>query len=1418
VSSIDQLSAALKLHEAIADAQKAIGKTAQAANDRFGEQVELAKQLRDVIGDISDRSGNLQSLSDALSDVGNTMDKTSDATKNTTGRLGELDKALKEGEKSSRGLSAGGTAVVGAFVGLGAAFKKTFSELGALGSLFGSVTRSILGVGSAIIALPFRLLGNLVKFAASGGGGMELRQAYEDVRKTFGDLATNEAKSVVESFQEMRSRAGDLGGTGLSLSRVFGVGPGGLAAALRAVNELAESLGARFSVLQDDIARAGGEIIAFQKGLGLTSEQMAALGTRAISEGRTFDDVLSETASLAIQMGDQFGVSAKLISRDMATMAADFENFGSLSQEELATTAVFARKLGLEVQDLQGVIGTFDNFESAAENASKLAQAFGVNIDAIQMLNAENPAERIDQLRESFFAAGKSIENMTRQERALLAQTTGLSGAALEAAFAQENMGLSYDQISAAAEDAADSPMSTAESMERLADSIERVFESGGGMDSFFGAFAEGFQQGLRWGGPFRELIRNIRRSLRETRRAGRSFARMIQRSFPGLIDIIGALADAFDPERFAGFFRDVESAAEKFFENMDPSNPSATIGAFFSDLRAAFTDNFGDGGDSILSRLGEGFQKALNFIGQVIVGAIPHIVDAMAGLLEALLAFLRTGEIPMADAASGMLGGLSGAFAEAFQGLGPVLQEAADTLLPLLKDVFVEMFKALLEEVGPLLGKLFAAMLLKNIVSAVVVGALKGGFAALATNFAGAMMAIPGFGGGGRGGPGGGGGGVDGTGGRGGLSGLISTLANLKKEQITKAAGNLIILGGAFAAALVLFVAGMAGAFLIARASGMFDDPTKFVMFMGVMASALIATALLVVASSSISGLAGALPALLLGLTTAAIVLTVGVVAFTAAVSLAWLAYKGTGMAENAAGVLGMFAVISAAVATLIGFAAAAVALTVIAALMIPMMVGIAATYLMLTEGVPMLVNGLGVSLNALRNLEAGPGDMAQFAAFSLVIGAVAVMMVALAGLGSLVMVSLGTFNFLANRGVKAVEKMMGKLGEDLFPAVGNMLSSMSNVNVEGVGAAVDAFGGIMEALQPLLDVATLAMNLSDNEDELDAMLTSVNDFITGVLDRVGPTMQRIVNSVRGMSLSEEARNVASTVVDIVGTFAQLYGAMNSSYATLEGGTEVIGGRYRRGENGERGELRRADREITRPQRLAIIDTIEDKIAGVQSLIELISNNRGLVRGIVSAVEQIGSANIDEAGIEKISAVTSLLGALPRIMQGLEITEEAEDAGFFGSTTQSITRQMNPAEMRARMQTMVSALEVLAEFSPDIGRQINAIDDGLVLGDDGAERIATVVETYGKVAQGIADVYNAFASIGDIDISRQMDLIGSRFGIENGTVTVEAEAVNVTVNLNVTMDANRVAEVLANSQVVTNGRALATQSSVAPN
>lgn len=597
-------------------------------------------------------------------------------------------------------------------------FRQGLRNVTALGKGFVGFTaqaaKSIFNIGAAILAAPLHMLKKLVGIAAQSGGGMnELAQAIEDVRKSFGNLRTAGAKAILDTSKSFKG----FEATGLSTFRVFGF----MHDRIKAVRETAEGMGATFSVLKNEFVENGGALMGFQKGLGVTNEQMGAIGQRALTMGQPMNKVFLDMTKQTLELGKAFDIDQKLIGKDMAKALQNVAHFGQLTVKEIAQASVYARKLGLELDKIVGTLSAFETFDSAAENAAKLSQTFGVQIDAFKMMEAQNPAEQIEALRKSFRAAGVDASKFSRQQLALVAQTTGLDAATAKQAFSMQNAGASYDSIKRKSEAAAKKQMTQEEAMSKLADSIERLVMSGGGqLGSFWDMFVKGFFGGIQSSKEFMTLMFSIKQALSmvymQGIRLGKAFANM-----PSIKSFFGGLAEFFNPKKMqemvGGCVTILSDGKKSVAEKMEGMR--GEFSKYFNKQKGAF-DNIVNGA----KEFGLQFSKALS-------GIIRWVSDKVADGLQAI-ADLVTGKKKLAvgGAASGALGFLEQFFGPLIDSLKYAwnrLKGPLEELARKIWDKFVEFIKSprvskLLKKILPwAVGILFGPAAIQAAIGAII-------------------------------------------------------------------------------------------------------------------------------------------------------------------------------------------------------------------------------------------------------------------------------------------------------------------------------------------------------------------------------------------------------------------------------------------------------------------------------------------------------------------------------------------------------------------------------------------------------------------------------------------------------------------------------------------------------------------------
>ena len=628
----------LKLQQEISKALKEQAGLMEQTTRLMSQQVGYAKQMAAALdaSPMTNMSSQTQEVTEGLKKAAGEADNTSKSMgnlqKSTKSSKDQLKDQLKWLEKNSVAFGVAAGAARG-FIG---SLKGSWNMAKAFGKGLFAIIDTLGKLAQSIIAIPFKMWTGLIKMSQKGGID-PLRQALEKVRAEFGSLSSNEGAMMANSLKNLRKEARNMAGTGLSLARVFGYGREGLAEAMKFNQETATAMGSSFGLLGKQWEENATKIATFRKALGMTAEQQAMMLKMARASGQGISEAMDEISSMAVQMSEKFGFSAKVIGKAMGEMIADQETFGHMSVEAMGETAVYAKALGVEVKALGKLFDKFNNFENAAKGAAELAQAFGMSIDPMKMLNAESPAEMLEHLRQQFKAAGNSVENMNRHQLKLLSSSAGLSVEQTKLAFSQVGMASSYDDIKNGAEDAKKKQLTQAESMAKLASSIERLVKSGQhGFKGFFDAFLQGFSKGIVRSREFRKIMRNLQRSLRTVYRAGIRVGKLFVKLFPGIKDIAKGLRDLFDPKRFRILARRLVKVFKTFFIDMN-KNPKEAVQNLLKSLEKTFKSQFSASGGA-LARIGKGFKTFFRAMGGIIAALIPMIKKNLAEGLEALV------------------------------------------------------------------------------------------------------------------------------------------------------------------------------------------------------------------------------------------------------------------------------------------------------------------------------------------------------------------------------------------------------------------------------------------------------------------------------------------------------------------------------------------------------------------------------------------------------------------------------------------------------------------------------------------------------------------------------------------------------------------------------------------------------------
>jgi hypothetical protein len=655
----NELAEQLKLTEQLNDAFDKMASNIDRMSHAIQTQTNATEKLLRVFEQLN--NSNLDNLNtDALSKL---QQDASEAEESTDKFSESLQKA---GEVAEKGFNSKLLIATGALSGLHQGFKNVIAVGSGLLGFFSSAAKGVGRIALSVLAFPFKMFSALVSSAAEGGGDNSLATALENLRKQMGDLKGPGSSAVITASKALSGFAD----TGLNAFRIFGT----LAERLTLVTEVAGAMGATFGVLKQEFIDNGGALLAFQKGLGITNEEMKGLGDRSITMGKPFSKVMLDMTKQTVALGKAFDVDQKLIGKDMAKAMQNVKHFGALAVKEIATASVYARKLGVELESITGVLDAFETFDSAAENVAKLSQTFGVQLDTFELMESQDPAENIDKLRKAFRAAGVDSSAFTRQQAKALAMSTGLDEKTARQVFSMENYGVSLDDVKKKSEGAEKKQKTQAEAMSDLADSIERMVKSGGELNNtFFKQFTEGFKRAIRYSAEYRAMDMAIRRSLIQTGIAGFNLGKVFVKNFDGVKDLLNGLTSFFS--KIGTLATEVSKISQEFMKG------EITFEKFMEKLRSKFINFFTENSPAFKKML-DGFKKIFVKLSKIAGEGIVWMSKQIAEGLKAITELITDPSKFKAKMASGA-GGAMGFLAEILIPLGKAIADGAKIIWP---------------------------------------------------------------------------------------------------------------------------------------------------------------------------------------------------------------------------------------------------------------------------------------------------------------------------------------------------------------------------------------------------------------------------------------------------------------------------------------------------------------------------------------------------------------------------------------------------------------------------------------------------------------------------------------------------------------------------------------------------------------
>ena len=692
-------------------------------------------------------AGSMGKHAAAWQQVNQATDQVSESTKNAADKTKELTQAMEENVGGSESLSAAmgkqsqqteaagkslsswvdtATKGVGAMGVLSAGLSGIATAAAAAEGVFNLFTGGI-SAGIGIIKGAVGVVGGF--FSGLMGAARdyhnktagEMHQANETIRKEFGDITTDQGKFVKDMAGDLGTAQKALGSAGGSLFASIG----NKAAVLAEMGAMAGEFGDSLVRMQGQIGGATSELLLMRKGMNISTEAFKNMASSAEASGGTLQDALTETMVASAHLSKTFGVDVKVIGKNIDKMAKDMGSFGSMAPKSLAAVATYAVKLGVSIESLKGTMDAFDTFEGAAANAGKLAEAFGMNVDVMGMMNEENPAERMDMLRKSFEETGRSVNDLSRHEMKLLSESMGgLPVDEMKNALSMSTDEMGFGDFESAAEEAAEK-MTPEQAMQDVAKSIDKLAQkltdmTGGPLSEFL----SGFMKVINRSPEMIALLGVVKTWLRTFFKAGKEVAKLfltMLRAGGPLKDMLGSLNDLFSLKRIEKFHLTVQKAFGDFFK-MLKSDPKKAVENLFDDLMGAFKSWFAGSGDATKG-LAQGLKDLLIMGLKLVAGLAPKIIKEAAKYIREFAVSLKDFLSGDKDTAAEMGKGIGDAFTLAFQSIKEVIPE----LLSALLDLFKVLFEVAKPHLIKVIGVVIAAILIKTLVSAFLAVGISG-------------------------------------------------------------------------------------------------------------------------------------------------------------------------------------------------------------------------------------------------------------------------------------------------------------------------------------------------------------------------------------------------------------------------------------------------------------------------------------------------------------------------------------------------------------------------------------------------------------------------------------------------------------------------------------------------------------------
>ena len=260
------------------------------------------------------------------------------------------------------------------------------------------------------------------------GARLKKNLTFTNIGGTLLDTSMQLAKQVSDITSEMAKNTGqgaELNGVFddvATSSRSFGVG---FAESAQAVTALSTSLSG-FKSMNSDTQAELATTVARLEAFGVASETTAAnLDIARQVMGLSTDQAIQMQKDMAA-LASGIGMPAGKLAESFKAAAPQLASYGSNMVGVFEDLAKTSKKTGIEISDLLGITQQFDTFEGAANAAGQLNSILGGGLLNSTELLMASESERLEMIRNSIAASGRSFDSMGRFQKMAIANAAGI--------------------------------------------------------------------------------------------------------------------------------------------------------------------------------------------------------------------------------------------------------------------------------------------------------------------------------------------------------------------------------------------------------------------------------------------------------------------------------------------------------------------------------------------------------------------------------------------------------------------------------------------------------------------------------------------------------------------------------------------------------------------------------------------------------------------------------------------------------------------------------------------------------------------------------------------------------------------------------------------------------------------------------